>query len=404
MRQILQVGQKFSVLGFGGGGDGGFVFKDVNVSADFPTLAEANENKRTIYVGGTDPSVTDNDPTKTNTGFVLNFESVAIWNSVTSSYVGLGNKAIWATDSVGDRVYLVVPRNIDLQTKGFRDADVVIPIKLGDSSNTSFNTTNKTIVGAVNELHATSSVLEPENLTSQLTASPKTTFTLSQSTSSPIQSFLNYNTNILIYGVDYTISGNTLTYIGTDFDLISDSGKNKLFIHYAIPYTPVEVPKTSFRAQISAGQSKLDITGDGTTYPIVYDNDSSPSGIFFNVNNRYNNTTGQYTAEQEELFICSTTNRIGGFNINHEVITNFLHRNSSGTVLSTHIISAEKPFVRKDLVNQVSVGDTAQFRLQAGDTVEVAITGQETLTPTGAKTIDVLDVVSEFSGYVAKIY
>lgn len=42
--------------------------------------------------------------------------------------------------------------NIDIATGGLKDNDVTTAIALGDGSNTSFNTTNKTIVGSVNEL------------------------------------------------------------------------------------------------------------------------------------------------------------------------------------------------------------------------------------------------------------
>jgi hypothetical protein len=49
---------------------------------------------------------------------------------------------------------LRTPRDIDLQTQGLRDANVTTAIKLGDISNTSFNTTNKTIAGAINEILA----------------------------------------------------------------------------------------------------------------------------------------------------------------------------------------------------------------------------------------------------------
>ena len=42
--------------------------------------------------------------------------------------------------------------NIDLRSGGFKDTNVTTAIKLGDGSNLSFNTINKTIVGAINEL------------------------------------------------------------------------------------------------------------------------------------------------------------------------------------------------------------------------------------------------------------
>jgi len=51
----------------------------------------------------------------------------------------------------GTALYTKKNRDVDLQENGLKDDNVTTAIKLGDAQNTSFNTINKTILGAVNE-------------------------------------------------------------------------------------------------------------------------------------------------------------------------------------------------------------------------------------------------------------
>lgn len=60
---------------------------------------------------------------------------------------------VWADDGT-DVTTNAGSRNVDLQSSGLKDTNVTTAVLLGDGGNTSFNTTNKTIIGAVNETFA----------------------------------------------------------------------------------------------------------------------------------------------------------------------------------------------------------------------------------------------------------
>lgn len=149
---IRFIGKKFSQ--FYGGEGSFFNLKTITVPSDFPTKVEADVNTNVIYVGGGVPNVTDNDPTKTNTGFVLLEKAEAVWDPKTSMYYELGPQALWVDD--GADIKTISPsRNINLQNGGLKDTNVTTPIKIGDSLNKTLNTVNKTFAGSINELAAT---------------------------------------------------------------------------------------------------------------------------------------------------------------------------------------------------------------------------------------------------------
>jgi hypothetical protein len=100
--------------GFGESGDG-FVFKIILVPADFPTLIEADANLNVIYVCGTDPSVIDNDPTKTNTGQTIFFKKRYVWDVLTQQYYEIGGDDLWFDD--GTYYKMANPRHLNMQSK-----------------------------------------------------------------------------------------------------------------------------------------------------------------------------------------------------------------------------------------------------------------------------------------------
>lgn len=136
-------------------GTGAFDFFDykgvIAISADFPTLPEVKigwtYHINTVLPGS---DVTDNDPTKTNTGQTFNDEDEIFWNGL--NWTLIGADPIWNDDGT-DVSTVGIGRNIDLDTGGLKDNDVTVAVALGDGSNTSFNTTNKTIIGSGNEIH-----------------------------------------------------------------------------------------------------------------------------------------------------------------------------------------------------------------------------------------------------------
>ncbi len=137
MRKTLMVGQKFSVLGIGGKGGGSLPPKIINVPADYPTLIEANKNiGRHYYIGG-DPSVTDNDPTKTDTGQTFLLGQDIMWDGV-SAYFKVGDDAIWSDN--GSAVKTINPRNVDMQGKGLKDINLWTTIGAANCDYSDINT------------------------------------------------------------------------------------------------------------------------------------------------------------------------------------------------------------------------------------------------------------------------
>lgn len=92
-------------------------------------------------------TLTWNDPGSPPLTLKTTDELIAWYN-----YSGLQAGA-W-TDDGTDVKTIFDPRNVNLQNAGFKDTNVTTAVKLGDVSNTSLNTTNKTIIGAVNEIVA----------------------------------------------------------------------------------------------------------------------------------------------------------------------------------------------------------------------------------------------------------
>lgn len=83
--------------------------------------------------------------------FALVDSNVAELKRITAVNAGLSLNPIWLDDGT-DVTTSADPRNLDLQGGGFRGDSVPFQVFLGDASNTVFNTANKTVTGAVNEL------------------------------------------------------------------------------------------------------------------------------------------------------------------------------------------------------------------------------------------------------------
>lgn len=122
------------------------IFKgSIFLPEDFPTLIDVQVN----WLYAIEADVTDNDVTKTNTGKSFVAGSQIAWNGTTWS---ITSAPIWKEDGT-DVLPVSTGANINLDSGGLKDTNVTTAIKLGDSSNTSLATTNKTIVGSINELN-----------------------------------------------------------------------------------------------------------------------------------------------------------------------------------------------------------------------------------------------------------
>ncbi len=116
----------------------------INVAADFPTHAAVYSG----YQASIGANVTDNDPTKTNTGQSFLAGQDIFWNG--TNYTTHSGDTYWGDN--GTDLSPVSPRNINLTSSGLKDSNVTTAVKLGDGTHTSFSTTNKTIIGAANEI------------------------------------------------------------------------------------------------------------------------------------------------------------------------------------------------------------------------------------------------------------
>lgn len=123
---------------------------EINTSLDFPTLDIVQSGWTYIIKN----DVIDNLPEKTNTGQAFITGDEIAWNN--NSWVHLGSTKLW--EDTGTDVISITERNINLQSAGIKDNNVSTPIKLGDVLNTEFNTTNKTILGSLNEVNNTTSL------------------------------------------------------------------------------------------------------------------------------------------------------------------------------------------------------------------------------------------------------
>jgi len=108
--------------------------------------------------------------------------------------------------------------NVDLTTGGLKDNYVTTAIPLGDTSNTALDTVNKTLVGAINEVNS----IVPRAVTDSFTPTPgQTVFTLSQTPNSNDSVSVYLNGQRRRITSDYTLSGNTLTWINPDGILLT---------------------------------------------------------------------------------------------------------------------------------------------------------------------------------------
>ena len=121
-----------------------FIYKgDISVAADFPILAA-------VEIGWTYrilADVTDDDPTKTNTLQSFEKDDEIFWNGV--NWTAIGSSVFWREDA--NDVYPTNSKHVNLKGKGLKDDNVTTAVKVGDASNTTAKTINKTILGAINE-------------------------------------------------------------------------------------------------------------------------------------------------------------------------------------------------------------------------------------------------------------
>ena len=233
-----------------------YIYKGkITSSSDFPTSAEVKSGW-VYYIAG-DPSVTDNDPTKTNTGTTWAKDNKIFWTKDSAWELFTSNTLLWET-SGGDLQSIIPTDNIDLIDGGLKDSNATTAIKLADSTNTEFETTNKTIVGAINELKNSSNLYQ---ITTSVNNTTKTvdTFQLVNDGACKYDYLINDGSNIrsgsitLIYETP-SQSSKLLEYSTNDIGDTSDfvfstdvnSGYVRLIATCTGNYTVVKINRYSF--------------------------------------------------------------------------------------------------------------------------------------------------------------
>lgn len=213
----------------------------IALNSDFPTLAEV-ENGWTYTILA---DVTDNDASKTNTGqsFLLNDEIA--WNG--TNWTTLGSVTYWNDDGT-DLTSKVDTRNINLQNGGLKDTNVTTAIKLGDVTNTSFNTTNKTIIGAVNEILTT---ISTETDTFNIETKVLDTFAHASHTGAMYNYNITNGTVVRTGQIFISTNGTVVNFGDNSIDLGDSSG-------------------ITFNVAINGANVELSVTSDSSGWTIKY--------------------------------------------------------------------------------------------------------------------------------------
>lgn len=213
----------------------------IALNSDFPTLTEV-ENGWTYT---TLADVTDNDASKTNTGqsFLLNDEIA--WNG--TNWTILGSVTYWNDDGT-DLTSNVDTRNINLQNGGLKDTNVATAIKLGDATNASFNTTNKTIIGAVNEVLTT---ISTETDTFNIETKVLDTFAHASHTGAIYNYNITNGTVVRTGQILISTNGTVVNFGDNSIDLGDSSG-------------------ITFNAAINGANVELSVTSDSAEWAIKY--------------------------------------------------------------------------------------------------------------------------------------
>ena len=140
-----------------------------------------------------------------------------------------------------------------------------------------------------------------------------------------------------------------------------------------------------FLAQLSTTQDN--VTGEGTSYTIVYDS------IIENIGSAYNSSTGEFTAPYTGLYsftICTTFYQIMSGNTFGSIVL-------SGTGISRKLWDGN-PYNVSDADGTVGTSGTTIINLTSGDTVKTVITVSNNATKNIAVYGDLFQATS-FMGY-----
>ncbi len=172
-------------------------------------------------------------------GIVTFTVSDQVWYSTAGEWIKVDAPSeLW--QKTGTAIHPIIDGDdIDARTGGWKDNDVITTVMLGDSSNTSFNTTNKTIIGAVNELfnkttYRETFIIDATDLSNKFV-------TLSNSATVASIDLKVKNSGDQLYGYSYFASGNNVSWNGMDLE-----GELVLGSIVSITYTSTPASRETF--------------------------------------------------------------------------------------------------------------------------------------------------------------
>lgn len=132
--------------------NGTFVISNVAASTFDYTVPGTPTTPATGTIIAQPDTIIDDDATKTNTGQILKNNDIVAWAfGAPNKWIDITGIELWNDN--GTTVFLIVPRDIDLQDKGLRDQYATTGIMIADANNTTLLTTSKNFIGSINELN-----------------------------------------------------------------------------------------------------------------------------------------------------------------------------------------------------------------------------------------------------------
>lgn len=281
----------------------------------------------------------------------------------TKGYVDDHDKnAIWTLDT--PEVLLTVPTNTFEHT---------IPLNYRFDPTMTLETTLATKKYADNAIQRV-----PHQYIITISSPGQTVFTLTSSPNSAATFGLFLNGQHRVSPTDYTVSGTTLTW--NDPESVTLDPSDELIAWYDFLTQAGEL-KPLFLSYISAEQP--DVTGDGTTWIIIFDS------LYENRGNGFDTLTGKFTAPITGVYKLYWTIYVGNLSASNNLLECGLYDGSTVTV-----IKKINPVDLRIGDYYTIYSDSFTIKMDAGDTRQI------TLKVSGGTMTVGLIVPSHFNGYL----
>lgn len=257
------------------------------------------------------------------------------------------------------------------------DADLFTTVRESDPTGTK----NKKNTGAQVKDFIQNIIPLVKNETLAISPDGQTVFTLAEAPTTPETTLLTLNGQAREYITDFTISGTTLTW--NDPGGLTLKTTDTLLVWYNITLTPI-TSRPVFVARTTG--IKTDVTGDGTSYPVIFDTESEDIGGI------YDHTTGIFTAPRDASYHFETVLYLGGISVTHTSLSIQLLTTLQGPFL----VWIDPTAITYGASNEIIVNGSLTIPMLTGNTAQIVVTVSSADV---SKTIDVL-ASSYFTGYL----